>query len=54
MATFDDKVKAISERLEGSEVSPKYRKKYGKKYNKSEAQEAAKNIAGAMRKKENQ
>lgn len=54
MATFDDKVKAISERLEGSEVSPKYRKKYGKKYNKAEAQEAAKNIAGAMRKKENQ
>lgn len=53
MATFDDKVNAISKRLEGTNVKPKYQKQYGKKYSKGEAKEAATKIAGAMRAKEN-
>ena len=52
MATFDDKVQAISRRLEGTDVSTKYQKEYGKKYNKEEAKQAATKIAGAMRAKE--
>ena len=50
---FKDKVKAISERLEGTKVSPKYRKRYGLTYDKEESESAARNIAGAMIKKEN-
>ena len=51
-ATFQNKVDAISESLEGRKVKPSYRKAYGKTYNKMESVEAAKRIAGAMRKKE--
>jgi len=51
-ATFQDKVDAISESLEGRKVKPSYRKAYGKTYNKNESIVAAKRIAGAMRKKE--
>ena len=51
-ATFEDKVKAISMRLEGSEVPRRLRKEYGKRYNREEAKLAAKRIAGAMRAKE--
>jgi hypothetical protein len=47
-ATFDDKVKAISSRLEGTKVKPKYQKQYGKRYSKGEAKEAATKIAGKM------
>lgn len=49
---FDDKVKAISGNLEGKKVKPKYQRKYGKRYSHKEAVEAARNIAGSMRKKE--
>lgn len=52
MATFDDKVKAISSSLEGKKVKKKYQKSYGKRYDKKEAKEAATKIAGAMRAKE--
>ncbi len=51
-ATFDDKVSAISGNLKGKKVPVKYRKNYGKTYSKKESLEAAKRIAGAMRKKE--
>ena len=50
--TFQDKVDAISESLEGRKVKPSYRKAYGKTYDKKESIVAAKRIAGAMRKKE--
>ena len=50
--TFDDKVKAISMRLEGTDVPRRLRKDYGKRYNREEAKLAAKRIAGAMRAKE--
>jgi len=49
--SFDEGVKAIEKRLEGTKVSPKYQKKYGKTYNKKEAHEAATSIKGAMRSK---
>jgi hypothetical protein len=50
---FSDKVKAIQKSLlKRKKVSPKVQKDYGKTYNKKEAQESAKRIAGAMRKKE--
>jgi len=49
---FRDKVESISNRLEGTKVPPKYRKRYGLTYNKEESQSAARNIAGAMMKKE--
>jgi len=51
-ATFEDKVRAISMRLEGSEVPRRLRGDYGKRYNREEAKMAAKRIAGAMRAKE--
>lgn len=51
-ATFNDKVKAISKRLSGTKVPSRLKKDYGAKYDKKEAIEAAKRIAGAMRKKE--
>lgn len=44
--SFKDKVKAISSRLEGTKVKPKYQKQYGKTYNKAESVEAATKIAG--------
>jgi hypothetical protein len=50
--TFKDKVKAISNKLEGKKVSPSVQKDYGKTYSKDEAIDSAKRIAGAMRKKE--
>ena len=49
--TFDEGVKAIEKKLEGTKVNPKYQKDYGKTYNKKEAHEAATNIKGAMRTK---
>lgn len=52
MATFDDKVKAISERLEGTKVKGKYRKEYGSTYDKKESKQAATKIAGKMRARE--
>jgi len=45
-ASFMDKVKAISERLEGTKVPRKYQKDYGKYYDKSESEIAARKIAG--------
>ena len=48
---FQDKVEAVSERLEGSKVPKKYRKFYGLTYDDSEADEAAKKIVGAQVKK---
>jgi len=48
--TFDDKVKAISKKLEGKSVPAQYRKEYGSKYDKEEANEAARRIVGNMRK----
>lgn len=45
---FKDKVKAISKRLEGTKVNPKYQKTYGKTYDKSESVEAATKIAGSQ------
>jgi hypothetical protein len=49
--TFQNKVDAIAENLEGTKVKPKYQKENGKTYNKMESVEAAKRIAGAMMKK---
>jgi hypothetical protein len=49
--TFQDKVDAISDRLEGEKVPKRLEKDYGKTYNKEESIEAAQRIAGAMRKK---
>ena len=51
-AKFKDKVSAISKRLEGTQVSPKYRSEYGKFYNREESIEAARKIAGKMIQKE--
>lgn len=49
---FEDKVKAIkASLLKKKKVSPKVQKDYGKTYNAKEAEQAAKRIAGAMRKK---
>lgn len=50
-AKFSDKVKAISEKLKGKTVKPKYRKTYGKTYDPKEAKEAAQRIAGAAKAK---
>jgi len=50
-ATFSDKVKAISKKLAGKKVPPKYKKDYGKKFDKEESVIAARRIAGAMKKK---
>ena len=49
--TFQDKVNAISGRLEGTQVPRRLRSDYGRRYNKEEAKKAAQRIAGAMRKK---
>lgn len=49
--TFQDKVNAISRRLDGTEVPRRLRSEYGRRYNKEEAKKAAQRIAGAMRKK---
>lgn len=49
--TFQDKVNAISRRLDGTEVPRRLRSDYGRRYNKEEAKKAAQRIAGAMRKK---
>lgn len=51
-ATFKDKVRAISKRLKGTEVLPKYRSEYGKFYNAEESLQAARKIAGKMIQKE--
>lgn len=51
--TFMDKVKAIKARLlKNKKVSPKVQSAYGKTYSDKEAEEAAKRIAGAMRRDE--
>lgn len=50
---FEDKVKAIkASLLKTKKVPKKVQKDYGKTYNAKEAEQAAKRIAGAMRKKE--
>jgi hypothetical protein len=49
--TFQDKVDAIADNLEGTKVKPKYQKENGKTYDKKESIVAAKRIAGAMMKK---
>ncbi len=50
---FEDKVKAIkASLLKKKKVSPKVQKDYGKTYSTKEAEQAAKRIAGSMRKKE--
>jgi hypothetical protein len=46
--TFKEKVEAISNRLKGTKVKPKYKKEYGSTYDAKEAKEAATKIAGAM------
>ena len=51
MTTFDDKVQAISKRLEGTKVPKRLEKDYGKRYNHEEAVEAGRRIAGSIRKK---
>lgn len=51
MATFDDKVQAISKRLEGTKVPKRLEKDYGKRYNHEEAVQAGRRIAGSIRKK---
>jgi hypothetical protein len=49
---FSDKVKSIKKSLlERKKVSPKVQKDYGKTYSPKEAEESAKRIVGAMRKK---
>jgi len=49
---FADKVKSIKKSLlERKKVSPKVQKDYGKTYSPKEAEESAKRIVGAMRKK---
>jgi hypothetical protein len=51
-ATFSDKVKSISKRLNKTKVPLKYRKEYGKYFNKKEATQSAQRIVGAITKKE--
>jgi hypothetical protein len=46
---FQDKVDAISNRLEGTEVPKRLRKDYGKTYDKKEANEAGRRIAGSIK-----
>jgi hypothetical protein len=50
-ATFDDKVKAISKRLEGTKVPTRLKKDYGATYDKKESKQAGKRIAGSILKK---
>jgi hypothetical protein len=50
-ATFDDKVNAISKRLEGTKVPTRLKKDYGATYDKKEAKQAGQRIAGSMIKK---
>jgi len=51
MTTFQDKVNAISKRLEGKKVPTRLKKDYGATYDKKEAKEAGQRIAGSMIKK---
>jgi hypothetical protein len=51
-ATFNDKVKSISKRLNKTKVPLKYRKEYGKYFNKKEATQSAQRIVGAITRKE--
>jgi hypothetical protein len=48
---FQDKVDAISERLEGTKVPARLRKDYGARYNREESEMAARRIVGSMMKK---
>jgi hypothetical protein len=47
-ATFQDKVNAISKRLEGKKVPTRLKKDYGATYDKKEAKQAGQRIAGSM------
>jgi len=47
MTIFQDKVNAISKRLEGTKVPKRLEKDYGKRYNHEESIQAARRIAGA-------
>jgi hypothetical protein len=47
-ATFQDKVNAISKRLEGTKVPTRLKKDYGATYDKKEAKQAGQRIAGSM------
>ena len=49
--TFQDKVSAISKKLEGTKVPKRLEKDYGKKYSKEESIKAAQRITGSMVKK---
>ena len=51
MTTFQDKVNAISKRLEGTKVPTRLKKDYGATYDKKEAKQAGQRIAGSMIKK---
>lgn len=51
MKKFNDKVKAISKRLEGTKVPKKLEKDYGKTYDKKESVQAARRIVGSIIKK---
>jgi hypothetical protein len=48
MTTFNDKVQAISKRLEGTKVPKRLEKDYGKRYNHDEAVQAGRRIAGSI------
>jgi hypothetical protein len=50
--TFDDKVKGIAKRQEGTKVPAKYQNEYGKVFSHDESIMSAMKIVGAMRKKE--
>jgi len=50
-ATFQDKVNAISKRIEGTKVPTRLKKDYGATYDKKEAKQAGQRIAGSMIKK---
>lgn len=49
-ATFKDKVKSISKRLDKTKVPLKYRKEYGKYFSKKEATQSAQRIVGSITK----
>lgn len=48
MTTFNDKVQAISKRLEGTKVPKRLEKDYGKRYNHDEAVQSGRRIAGSI------
>jgi hypothetical protein len=51
--TFNEKVSAITDSLDGNKVKPKYQKQYGKTYDRKEARAAAQKIVGKLMSNEN-